>query len=160
MYNILFVCLGATCRSPMASVLFNKIASSRGLNCRANFCGLQVQYGSEVKAESKEAVKAYGVKRVCGKPTQIAGEHLANNNLIVCLAEDYKWALKNMSAPQFKDKIICFKDFCGQDISDPYNRGQQVYNQCCAQIYNGLNILIDNLVSQGIAKEKKQCSKK
>ena len=156
MYNILFVCLGATCRSPMASVLFNKIASSRGLNCRANFCGLNVQYGSEVKAESKQAVKAYGVKRVCGKPTQISGEHLANSNLIVCLTEDYKYALKNMSAPQFASKIICFKDFWGQDIADPFGRGQQVYNQCCDQIYAALNVLINSLVDQKLVGEKKK----
>ncbi len=152
----MFVCLGATCRSPMASAIFNKVASTKGLNAHAGFCGLNVVYGSAIMPESKQAAKEYGVKRMCGSPRQIAGEDLANSNLVVCLTEDYKIALSRMVADKFVHKIVCFKDICGQDIPDPYKRGQEAYSKCCKLIYDGINKLLESLLAQGLIKEKKK----
>ena len=106
MYKVLFVCSGATCRSPMASALFNhkvKVANIGGLT--SHFCGMIVEYGSTIRPESKRALKEYGIMRVSGTPTQITGKHLAEHNMIVCLTEDHKYALRNMVAEQIIHKI-------------------------------------------------------
>ncbi len=156
MYKILFVCSGATCRSPMSSALFNsKVKKANIGNLTSHFCGMFVEYGSNVKQESKTALKEYGVNRVCGTPTQITGRHLAEHNLIVCLTEDHKQALINMVATKFAKKIVCFKDFCGYDIADPYGGDIGVYLKCLAQINKGLDLLINSLLNNNIAKYKR-----
>lgn len=156
MYKVLFVCSGATCRSPMASSLFNhKIKNANISGATSHFCGMFVEYGSSIKQESKHALKDYGVSRVCGTPTQITGKHLAEHNLIVCLTEDHKQALINMVAEKFVSKIVCFKDFCGIDIADPYGGDIGVYRKTLMQINNGLNELINSLLHSEIIKYKR-----
>ncbi len=155
MYKILFVCSGSTCRSPMASALLNNKAKKLGIgSLTSHFCGMFVEFGSSVKEESKEALKKYGVKRVCGKPTQITGKHLAEHHLIVCLTEDHKQALSNMVADKFVNKIVCFKDFCGIDIFDPYGGDIGVYDKCLSQIDVGLDCIINTLLGNGIIKQR------
>jgi protein-tyrosine-phosphatase len=139
----------------MAAALFNhKIREKNLSGARATFCGMNVEFGSEILPESKAALKKYGVKRVCGAPEQIAGKHLAQNNLIICLTDDHKIALQRMVADKFVDKIICFADFCGVNIADPYGKGQPAYDSCIAQINSALDILIKLLDSQGFVKYK------
>ena len=156
MYKILFVCSGATCRSPMASALFNhkvKVANISGAS--SHFCGMFVKYGSSVRPESKKVLKDYGITRVCGTPVQITGKHLAEHNMIICLTEDHKYALRNMVADKFLVKIVSFKDICGYDIADPYGGDIGVYARCLKQINMGLDRLINTLLNNGIIKYKR-----
>lgn len=156
MYKILFVCSGATCRSPMASALFNhKVKKANIGSLTSHFCGMFVEYGSSVKPESKIALKDYGVNRVCGVPTQITGKHLAEHNMIICLTEDHKYALRNMVADKFLTKIVSFKDIIGYDIPDPYGADIGTYAKCLKQINVGLDRLINTLLNNGIVKYKR-----
>ena len=156
MYKILFVCTGATCRSPMASALFNNKVKNQNLSgLSSHFCGMFVEYGSSVSTNSKQALKKYGVNRVCGNPTQITGKHLAEHNLIVCLTEDHKIALKNIVADKFIPKIHCFKDFCGQDIADVYGGSLEDYSNCLDIINKGLDCIISTLINNDIIKYKR-----
>ncbi len=156
MYKILFVCSGATCRSPMACALFNHKVKEREISSlTSHFCGMFVEYGSSVKQESKIALKDYGVNRVSGSPCQITGKHLAEHNMIICLTEDHKYALRNMVADKFVSKILCFKDICGYDIFDPYGGDIGVYKRCLRMIDAGLEKLINALLNNGIVKYKR-----
>lgn len=156
MFKVLFVCSGATCRSPMASNLFNhKVKEYNISGLSSHFCGMFVEYQSRVKPESKAALKDYGVLRVSGVPTQISGKHLAEHNMIVCLTEDHKQALTNMVAEKFIPKIVSFKDICGYDISDPYGGDIGVYQRCLKQIDAGLDKLINTLLINGVVKHKR-----
>ena len=156
MYRILFVCAGDTCRSPMASTLFNhKVRELNISGVRSSSAGLSVEYESKIVDNSKLALKDFGVKRVCGTPTQITSAHLAENNIIICATEDYKEALIVAVAEKFRDKIYCFKDFCGIDIYDPYGMGLESYKKCLKQIDMGLDKILGVLLGNGIAKYKK-----
>ncbi|MBQ8468554.1 MAG: hypothetical protein IJ542_02230 [Clostridia bacterium] len=155
MYKILFVCVGATCRSPMASYLFNKKVKDYNLSgVNSSFCGLNVEYDSKINFKSVAALKKYGIIRTRKKPTQISFSDLVSNNLIVCLTEDYKEALIVSAGDKFKDKIYCTKDFCGFDVLDPYGGTQEEYDSCLQQIDVAIEKIIGVLVGNGIAKHK------
>lgn len=156
MYKILFVCTGATCRSPMAAALFNKKVKANNIsNLKASFCGMNVEYNSSISQFVKIVLKAKGINRVYGSPEQINDEHITHNNMIICLTEDHKIALTRMVADKFVSKIYCFKDFCGYDIPDPFNGDVNTYVQCLKQIDEAENILLDTLLNNKIAKRKR-----
>lgn len=158
MYKILFVCVGCTCRSPMASALFNQKIKTLNLSgVKSSAAGLSVD-SEEINPLSKEALKSCGIKRVCIKPAQITGKDLAENNIIICMTEDNKEALQVAVSSKFVDKINCFKDFCGQDIFDPYGGDISTYSRCLKQIDMGLDKIIEVLLGNGIAKYKKSKS--
>lgn len=163
MYKVLFVCTGATCRSPMASCLFNHKLKNMNLSgAKSTFCGINVEYGSNILQKSKNALKTLGIQRICGTPMQINGNHLAENNLIVCLTDDHKEALEVMIAEKYLNKLVSFKEFAGENILDPYGLGEQGYISCAKQIDKALDNLISVLYQEGIVKQKKErkCSKK
>jgi len=140
----------------MAHAMFShKYREYHLLNVRSSFCGINVEYGSNINEKSKNALHAYGINRVCGKPTQIDGRHLSEYNLVVCMTQDQKEALQVMVADGFVSKIMCMKDFCGYDISDPYGCSQETYNECLKTIEQAINKIIEVLLGNGIAKRKK-----
>lgn len=156
MYKVLFVCSGSTCRSPMASTLFNRKVTDKNIsNAKSDFCGLFVEYGSTIIPQAKVALKDYGIKRVTGEPKQITGRHLAEHNIIICVTEDHKQALQNIAASKFKDKIVCFKDICGVEVYDPYGKDVGAYQKCLSQIDAGLEKLISTLLSQNLIRYKR-----
>lgn len=156
MYKILFVCTGATCRSPMANAIFNRKVKDYNLSSiKSNFAGISVEYGSVINPKSKQALHSFGIAKVMGKPTQITGKHLADYNLVVCMTQDHKEALQVMVAKQFVSKIVCIKDFCGYDIADPYGSSQEVYNDSMTKIALAVDKIIEVLLGNGIAKRKK-----
>lgn len=159
MFKILFVCAGDTCRSPMASSLFNhKIKQYSLSGVKSSSAGLSVEYGSSYADFGKIALKDYGIKRVVGTPTQITAKHLAENNMIICATEDYKEALIVAVADKFRNKIYSFKDFTGINIPDPYGGSIDKYRLCLEDINTGLEKIIGVLLGNGVAKPKKSKS--
>ena len=59
--NVLFVCTGNTCRSPMAAALFNKIAVEKDLDVRIESAGLFANDGEPASENAVAAMKDYGV---------------------------------------------------------------------------------------------------
>ena len=140
----------------MAHALFShKIKQYNLANIKSSFCGINVEYGSNINDKSKQALHKYGITRVCGKPVQIDGKHLAEFNVVVCMTEDQKQALEIMVAQKYLSKIMCIKDFCGYDIPDPYGGSQEVYDQCLIDIDRAVNKIVEVLLGNGIAKRKK-----
>ena len=61
MTDVLFVCSGNTCRSPMAACLFNALCARRGLPCRADSAGLYARDGSSASDGAFFAMKERGL---------------------------------------------------------------------------------------------------
>ena len=60
--DVLFVCSGNTCRSPMAMAIFNALSKEE----KASSAGISVGYASFAAENAKEAVKKYGDKIAVG----------------------------------------------------------------------------------------------
>jgi len=159
MYKVLFVCIGATCRSPMASMLFNKKIKNYNLSgVTSSFSGLSVQYDSKINPNSKQALKDYGIFRILKKPIQLSSKLIVDSDLIVCMEEDYKQAMCLTVSDKNKSKVFCTKDFCGFDIKDPFGGTAEQYKSCLRQIDVALEKIIGVLLGNGIAKYKKSKS--
>lgn len=129
--NILFVCTGNTCRSPMAEgylrskKLDGVTVLSRGLACD----------GSPVSLNSKTAMAEVGIDISGHISRQITDSDIKNADKIICLSPSHRAVLLSAGVPQEKLYIL------GKGISDPFGGDITVYRRCRDEIFAAIDEL-------------------
>ncbi|MEI4790024.1 low molecular weight protein arginine phosphatase [Bacillus sp. FJAT-53060] len=128
--NILFVCTGNTCRSPMAQALFASIANEKGLRVTVKSAGIFVSGAGKA---SPQAVEALFEKSI---PLNHSSSKLTENLLHEA---DYVFTMtiqhKQLIVEQFADaqeKIFTLKEFATGtegDVSDPFGGSLSIYQE-------------------------------
>ena len=134
--NILFVCTGNTCRSPMAAALFNKIAMEKDLDVRIESAGLFANDGEAASANSIAAMKDYGIDLWEHSAKSINAQLLESSDLVLTMTTSHKMALEQY----LRDKVYTLCEFAevDGDIPDPYGGDLEEYKICADKIYNAL----------------------
>ncbi len=132
--NILFVCTGNTCRSPMAEGLCRIKAKREGLNIHTLSAGLHAFVGDSV---TENAVKAV-MKKVDisdHKARRVEESFLEASDMVIAMSDDHKLTLLAIY-PQYKDKVSTLSELAqsGGPIDDPYGKNQDVYDACARKI--------------------------
>lgn len=141
--NILFVCTGNTCRSPMAAALFNKIAMERDLNVKIESAGLFANEGEAASEGAKEAMKVYDIDLLGHSAKNINQELLEGADIVLCMTCSHKMVLKQY----LKDKVYTLLEFAGMtgDVPDPYGKGVSEYKACAESLYAALLKVADRI---------------
>ena len=130
--NILFVCTGNTCRSPMAEGYLKSkgiegvTVSSRGLAAD----------GSPVSLNSKTAMDEVGIVIGSHISKQITADDINKADKIICLSPSHKAVLLSAGVPENKLYIL------GDGISDPFGGSIETYRRCRDDIFAAIDILI------------------
>lgn len=141
--NILFVCTGNTCRSPMAAALFNKIAIERRLDVRIESAGIFAADGDPASAEAVIAMKKYDIDLLSHHAQSINTELVEKSDLILTMTAAHKLVLEK-SAPGKVFTICEYADIDG-DIPDPFGGDVAEYEECAARLYGALEKCADRL---------------
>lgn len=129
--NILFVCTGNTCRSPMAEgylrskKLDGVTVLSRGLACD----------GSPVSLNSKTAMAEVGIDISGHISLQITDSDIKNADKIICLSPSHMAVLLSVGVPENKLFVL------GNGISDPFGGDITVYRRCRDEIFAAIDEL-------------------
>ena len=137
--NILFVCSGNTCRSPMAEGYLNS-KKIKGINAKS--CGF-ISEGEPVSENAVAVMSEIGVD-ISAHKSRIVNRDLLSADKIYCMSRAHKDAL--ISAGVKDEKIFVL----GGGISDPFGGDITVYRACRDEIINA----VDSLLYSGVSPVK------
>lgn len=151
--QVLFVCSGNTCRSPMAERLFRKMLSGR-LRCseedliRRGFsvrsAGLAAFEGAPASVESVELLRESGIDLSDHQSRRVDANLLLHADHVLTMTRMHRETILQQY-PQLEDRVRTVAPD-GMDVSDPYGGGIEEYRRCCNQLDGYLAKFADSLV--------------
>ena len=134
MKNILFVCTGNTCRSPMAEYILKDLLSKEGItDVKVSSAGLAVRSGDTICANARQTLKNNGIEVDEFESRQITEGILEQSDLVLCMTQNHKRFLPQM------DKVVTLGQMVDMpDVGDPFGYDLTIYDLCFKQIYGAL----------------------
>lgn len=140
MKQILFVCTGNTCRSPLAEAFFNKIAADgKVAGIAAKSAGIAALEGAPASENAAKAAKEAGVDLSSHRAQLVNRSLIDESSEIYCMSQNHVKMLKSIY-PDASEKIRLF----GNGIVDPFGGDIDVYRNCREQIIAEIKHMLKN----------------
>ena len=150
MYNIVFICYGNICRSPMAEMIFKDMIYKNNkrylLSCVSRGTSME-ELGNDIYPEARDILAENNISIEKHSAKQFNKEEYEKYDYIIVMEERNRRDLLRIIGEDKDNKIKLLLDFTNNpgDIEDPWYTGNfsKVYNQ----IYSGCVGLYDYLTS-------------
>lgn len=146
--NILFVCTGNTCRSPMAEQIFNRQA--RDLSAHATSAGLDAQDGSPINPLAVKALKGLGYSPTEHSSKPLSTEEVEAADVILTFTQSQKIEL-GQRFPAASGKLFTISEYANaglseiEDVPDPYGKSEAVYQETAERIASLVKVIVGSL---------------
>ena len=139
--NVLFVCTGNTCRSPMAQAILQKIAEEKGWDMQCDSAGLFAHEGAGVSDGARTVLaECFGVDSFSHAAKPVTREIAAWADAVIGVTEDHRRYFVQL----FGGAEKAFSLPVG--VGDPFGGGRAEYEEAARAIRAG----IEELIARGI----------
>jgi protein-tyrosine phosphatase len=156
MINVLFVCLGNICRSPLAEGIFKKLVKEKGLD---SFIFSDSAGTSRWHIDEPPDTRSIQIAEKNGVELDHYGRQILRNDLdkfdyiLAMDNENYEGILRLKNPDHYhKTKIMIMRDFdnqqSGADIPDPYYGGQDGFQIVYDMLEESLTNLLNHIVKE------------
>ena len=141
MEELIFVCTGNTCRSPMAEGLFRALDGEARTGLHASSAGLFAHEGLPASEYAEQAAQELGADLSGHRARQLTPELARQARYLVCMtAAHYDRLVQAM--PWAQEKV---GPLAPRDVADPFGGTLETYRACAAQLADDVRTLIGNL---------------
>ncbi len=133
--NILIVCVGNICRSPMAEYLLQQKIKKQGLDTCVSSAGLGALVGQGADEYAIEVMTEHGVAGVAHRARQLNNEMVKQNELILVMEH---WQQKEIESlyPYARGRVHLLGRWGETEISDPYRKPKEAFVHAYEKINN------------------------
>jgi protein-tyrosine-phosphatase len=147
-YNLLFVCTGNTCRSPMAAAIARRETERRGWQHVAiRSAGTGAADGAPASPETVEVLKEQGIEPDEHSATQLTTEAVRWADLILVMSLSHMYAVNDLGGGE---KVALITDFLegdelGRGVEDPFGSNIDAYRRTYQQLEQAVLGLMNRL---------------
>ncbi|PTT18507.1 protein tyrosine phosphatase [Microbacterium sp. HMWF026] len=141
-FRVVFVCSGNICRSPMADVVFRRIAQTSGLGSRVASSSAGTgdwHVGERADHRTLAALDRLGYDGAAHRARQFQYVDFERNDLVVALDRSHERVLRGWARDdEDADKIALLQSFLPDaetlDVPDPYYAGPPMFDEVLGMI--------------------------
>ncbi len=141
MFNqILVVCVGNICRSPMAEALLKQAAP----HCQISSAGVGALVGSPADPIALQLMQARGFDIKAHRARQLTSDMACQADLILVMEKGHERAVHRI-APESRGRVHTLGKWTGVEIADPYKKSTAYFEKILRLIDAGIESWVEKL---------------